>query len=243
MEALGLALVGRAMLSKILIQSSTEGWCWAPGLFVVWPKATQFWGLLDFMAWLIMISKRAYTKCPLPGMLLLVPPSPQRAAANPHLHRRPSNTKVSLVQSLGQGVGGGVTAAFPWVLVHTKFCLFVPPKNSVFVSPQSCGSPIIKSHWLSKSDSLGIPSSFAGSSSWEAWHEVQNLQNSKRTSLVLLFSRLWFATPSLPTVGMGFDFIVIASLLQSHFIFFFISGHGDLFWWVLASSCWWFFNN
>ena len=136
MEALGLALVGRAMLSKILIQSSTEGWCWAPGLFVVWPKATQFWGLLDFMAWLIMISKRAYTKCPLPGMLLLVPPSPQRAAANPHLHRRPSNTKVSLVQSLGQGVGGGGHCCFPlglgahkilFVCASQEFSLCFPP--------------------------------------------------------------------------------------------------------------------
>ena len=193
------------------------------------------------MAWLTMTSKRAYTKCPLPGMLLLVPPSPQRAAANPHLHRRPSNTSRYVWFSLW-GPGGG-HCCFPLGLGAHKILFVCASQEFSLCFPQSCVSPIIKSHWLSKSDSLGIPSPFAGSSSWEAWHEVQDLQNSERTSLVLLFSRSWFATPSLPTVGMGFDFMVIASLLQSHLIFVFISGHGDLFWWVPASSCWWLFNN
>ena len=34
---LGLALVGRAMLSKSLIQFSADGWSCAPSLLVVWP--------------------------------------------------------------------------------------------------------------------------------------------------------------------------------------------------------------
>ena len=63
--------------------------------------------------------------------------------------------------------------------------------------PQSCGSPIIKSHRPSRSDSLRIPSPFVESPGWEAWHVIQNLHNSGRTSLVLLFSSLWLPTPQL----------------------------------------------
>ena len=80
---------------------------------------------------------------------------------------------------------------------------------------QSCWSLLIKSCWPSRSDSLGIPSPFAGFPGWEAWHGVQNLYNSGRTSLVL-FSSLWVTH----TAGMGFDFVMIMPLLQSHFSFF-----------------------
>ena len=41
--------------------------------------------------------------------------------------------------------------------------LFVPSKS---LFPRSCGMSIIKSHWPSKSNSLGILSLFAGSPSW-----------------------------------------------------------------------------
>ena len=34
---------------------------------------------------------------------------------------------------------------------------------------QSCGNLVIRSHWPSRSDSLGIPSPFVGSPGWEAW--------------------------------------------------------------------------
>ena len=44
------------------------------------------------MVGLMVSSKRAHTKGHLPGLLLPVPLSPQRATANPHLRRRPSNT-------------------------------------------------------------------------------------------------------------------------------------------------------
>jgi len=40
-EKLGLALVGRAFLSKTLIQLSADGWGCTPSLVVVWPEATQ----------------------------------------------------------------------------------------------------------------------------------------------------------------------------------------------------------
>ena len=55
-------------------------------------------------------------------------------------------------------VSCGATALFPWVLVGTRFCLCPP---SFF--PQSCGSSVIKYHWLSKSNSQGVLSPFAGS--------------------------------------------------------------------------------
>ena len=44
-EKLDLALVGRALLSKALIQLSADGWGCTPSLVVVWPEATQPWGL------------------------------------------------------------------------------------------------------------------------------------------------------------------------------------------------------
>ena len=44
-EKLGLALVGRALLSKALIQLSADGWGCTPFLVVVWLETTQPWGL------------------------------------------------------------------------------------------------------------------------------------------------------------------------------------------------------
>ena len=90
--------------------------------------------------------------------------------------------------------------------------------------PWSSGSPIIKSHWHSRPDSLGIPSPFVRSTGWEAWSWVQNLGNSVGAPLVL-FSCLWAAHRA----GIGFDFIVIVSLLPSRCGFFFVFGCGYLF--------------
>ena len=56
----------------------------------------------------------------------------------------------------------GVIAPFSWVLVCTSFCCTLQESG-----PQSCGSSVIKSHWPSKSSSLGILSPFAGSPGWE----------------------------------------------------------------------------
>ena len=88
--------------------------------------------------------------------------------------------------------------------------LFLPSKGLCF--PESCRSSIVKSHWPSKSDSLGIPCPLARSPGWEAWHEAQNIHNSGRTSLVFFFSSLWVAHLE----SMRFDFNVIAPLLPSH---------------------------
>ena len=91
--------------------------------------------------------------------------------------------------------------------------------------PESCGSPIIISCWPSRSESLGIPGPFVRSPGWEAWCGVQNLHNSGRTSLVLLFSSLWATHPA----GKGFDFIVTVPLLPSHCSLFSVFGCGISF--------------
>ena len=77
--------------------------------------------------------------------------------------------------------------------------------------PQSYGSSLIKSCWLSKSDSLGIPHPFARSPSWEVWRGVQNLHSSGRISLVLLFSSLWVTHPLL-WLCPSYHFIIAAPL-------------------------------
>ena len=96
-----------------------------------------------------------------------------------------------------------VTAPFPWVLVHTTLSLCTPRVESLF--PQVLWKSF---NQLSKTDSLGISSPFAGSPGWEACHGAQNLHNCGRTS-VLLFSSLWVTQMA----SMGFDFTVIAYLL------------------------------
>ena len=91
--------------------------------------------------------------------------------------------------------------------------------------PQSCGNSIIRSCWPSRSDSLEIPSPFVRSPGWEAWHGIQNLCNTGKTSLALLFSSLWVTH----LAGIEFDFIVIVPLLPSCSSFFFVFGHGVSF--------------
>ena len=99
----------------------------------------------------------------------------------------------------------------------------VPSKTGVY-SPQSSGSPEIKSCWPSAPDSLGIPSlcqiSRPGSLTW-----CSELSQQTRTSLVLLFFSLWVTH----LVGVRFDFIVIVPHLSSCGHFFFVSGCGVSF--------------
>ena len=56
----------------------------------------------------------------------------------------------------------------------------------------------------SRSDFLNVPSPFVGSPGWEASCAVQNIYNSGRTCLVLLFFSLCVSH----SAGMGFDFMV-----------------------------------
>ena len=127
-------------------------------------------------------SKRVCAKENLPGLLLpvshpcseLLEPTPPQETLLPR--------QVELVQSprghCSSPLGPGVCKV-----------LFVTSKSGVCFPP-SCGSPVIKSHWPSKSDFLEIPSLFARSPGWKARCGAQNLHNSGGTSSVLLFSSL-----------------------------------------------------
>ena len=101
----------------------------------------------------------------------------------------------------------------------------LPSKGGISISPSPVeGSPTIKFCWISRSDSLGIPSPFARFPSCEVWCGAQNLHNGGKT-LVLLFSSLWVTH----LVGMGFVFIMIVPCLPSHSSFFFVFGHEGSF--------------
>ena len=69
-----------------------------------------------------------YIKEHLPGLFLPVFISSQQTTANPHLHRRPLPT----LWDMSSSVFCGVTASFPWVLMHTRFCLHPPRVESLF---------------------------------------------------------------------------------------------------------------
>ena len=102
--------------------------------------------------------------------------------------------------------------------MSTRFCL-CPPRPESLVPPvlwKSCNQIPLDF----KVNSLGIPSPFVRSSSWKAWRGVQNLHNSGKSSLILLFSSLWVTHPA----GMGFDFTVTVSLLLSCCSLFFVFG-------------------
>ena len=113
----------------------------------------------------------------------------------------------------------------------TRFCL-CPPRPESLVPPvlwKSCNQIPL----AFKVNSLGIPSPFVRSPSWKAWRGVQNLHNSGRSSLVLLFSSLWVMHPA----GMGFDFTVTVPLLLSCCSFFFVFGCGHLFFFFGRFQC------
>ena len=93
--------------------------------------------------------QRTYaSKLQLPGLFYSVPLThPWQATADPHpCLETPGHSQASLAQSLGGhcsfllGPGG-----------HK--ILFVPSEN---LFPQSCGSSVVKSHWPSKLNSLGV---------------------------------------------------------------------------------------
>ena len=131
----------------------------------------------------------------------------------------PSTLAVGFIQS---PLGSRLISSWP---LHARFCFYPPRLESLF--PLVCRSPIIKSHWPSRPDSLGTPSPFVRSSGWEGSEPSQR----GRASLVLLFSSLWVTH----LAGVGSDLIVITSLLPSHCGFLSL-GVGSLFW-VSASSC------
>ena len=174
-------------------------------------------------------SKSVYTKGALTGLILPVPlspchPVPPQAALQ--------HEQVILVQC---PVGSLLLSPRSWYVQNFVCAL----QDWSLPLPQAPESPVIKSCWPARSDCMGIPSPFIRSPGWETWGEVQNLCNSGRTSLVLLFSSLWVTHPAV----IGFRFIVIV-LLCHLTTDLFVFGRGvSFFWWVPASSFPWWFNS
>ena len=157
----------RALLSKALIQLPANGWGFSLFLLIVWPEATQPWGLLGHVVGLMVSSKRIYTQGHLPGLLPPVTTSRRWDPAWPSaLQETLQHYPVDLVQSPGgRGWVGVVAAPVPWVCVCARFCL-CPPRVKSLVLPV-LWKPYNKSCWPSRSDSLGIPSPFAGVPGWK----------------------------------------------------------------------------
>ena len=129
---------------------SASGWSCAPFLLVVWPEAGQSWSQTGSMVRLKATFQRICPNIYLPGLLLPVPcpcgrPLPMHASAgDPQILTGRSDSSLLWGHcSFPLGPGAHIV-------------LFVPYKHLRF--HQSYGSCVIKSHFPSKSDSLGIPS-------------------------------------------------------------------------------------
>ena len=94
------------------------------------------------------------------ALLHSVPFTQWKGTVDPHLCQRLLATHRQVRFSLFWG--------YCYFLLAPDACkvLFVP-SNSLF--PQSCGSYVIKSHWLPKSNSLRVFSPFPGSPGWEIY--------------------------------------------------------------------------
>ena len=146
----GLALVCRALLSKVLTQLSADGWGSTPSLVVVWPEVTQPWGL-GLCGRLMVNFKRIYAK----GDLSV-----------PHYHGPIHASREGPPTLAGRfgSVSYRVTAPLFWVLVHAKFCLCPPRLESLFL-------PVLWKSYNqilldSRPDSLEIPSPFVRCPGW-----------------------------------------------------------------------------
>jgi len=107
-----------------------------------------------------LTSKRAYTKAGLPGLLLSVS-HPYSETLWAHIFNRSSTSRYSSIGSLL------LSSLFWWM---QDFVCALQDWSLCF--PQSCGSPITKSCWPSRSDSLGIPSPFVGSQGFRTFTMV-----------------------------------------------------------------------
>ena len=93
----------------------------------------------------------------MPRLFCSVPLTQWQATVNPHLRQRFWDTHRKVWLSILWG-------HYSFLLSPSSQVLFVPSKSPF---PQSCGSSVIKSHWPSKSNSLGVLSPFAGSPGWK----------------------------------------------------------------------------
>ena len=112
-----------------------------------------------------------------------------------------------------------------------------------FCSPLSCGVPLSKPRWPSKSNAPRAPPPDArphspprlGSLMWDSEFSLlcENLCD------IIIFTSLWGSY----LAGMGFDFIANMPLLQSHCGSVFVFGYRISFLVDSSLFCWWLFSS
>ena len=119
---LGLVLLGRALLSKSLIQFSVDGWggCVLP-CCLSWNQT-----VVEVMKIMVTSFKRYHAHT---AALLHSVPWP--CSRSPRTHASAGNSWTLTGKS--GSMSCGVTIPFSWVLVHTRFCLC--PLRVCFPSP------------------------------------------------------------------------------------------------------------
>ena len=156
-----------AELSKTLICLSADGWGWVPSLLVVWPEVTQHqspqapcWGEWRTPGGLTprSISQNCCCLCPCPWGEPQPPPQPLQETLQP----------PTLADKSGS-ISYGVTAPFPWVLMHTVLCVCPPRVESLFtqVLSKSCSQiPLAFKVWFSGNSSSRCQTPNLGSLTW-----------------------------------------------------------------------------
>ena len=101
--------MGRAMLSKSLMQFSVDGWSRVASLLLTWSQTMEQ----------VMKTVVVFFKGPMPARLHSMPAALQRATANPCHHQNRMDTHRQVLDSLLWGDR-------PFLLVHIRFCLCPP---------------------------------------------------------------------------------------------------------------------
>ena len=152
----------------------------------VFPPCSLAWGQRTVRVMATSL-KRTYASTPLPPELLYSVPQPHGRLLETHRQVWLSPLWDHCSFLLGPG-------AFK--------VLFVPSKS---LFPQSCASSLIKSHWTSKSNPLGVLSPFAGSPGWEiccCWLTVFHVHSNviqfyKYTCIIfeiIFYHRYWLSS-------------------------------------------------
>ena len=165
-----------AELRKSLIRLSADGWGWVPSLLVVWPEATQHWSLPGLFGG----ANGGLWEDSCQGVLPRTSATSVLVLMVRHSHPLPLQETLQHLAGRSSSVSPGVTAPSPGSRCAHYFVCALQEWSLCF--SQSCRSPSIKSCYLSKSDSLGIPPPIAGPPGREAWHGAQKLHSSGWTS-------------------------------------------------------------
>ena len=138
---LGLVLMGRAMLSKSLIQFSVDGRGCVPSL--LFGQRPKYGGSNEDSGGLLqkVLCVQCHTQC-------------LRPCSRPPQTHASTGDSGTLMGKSGP-LFCGVTAPFSWALLCARFCLC--PPRVCFPSP----------HWPPKSNSLGVFNPFARSLGWK----------------------------------------------------------------------------